>query len=104
MSDPFAATVTLERGTAFGRYLLLDRLGSGAMGVVYSAYDPELDRKIALKILLHDSAGEQSRLMREGRAIARLQHAGVIGVYDVGSHSGHPFIAMELVEGTTLAA
>jgi len=103
-ADPFGIDVTLDRGTAFGRYLLLDRLGSGAMGVVYSAYDPELDRKIALKILLGNAVGEQTRLQREGRAIARLQHGSVIAVYDVGSHAGHPFIAMELVEGTSLAA
>jgi tetratricopeptide (TPR) repeat protein/tRNA A-37 threonylcarbamoyl transferase component Bud32 len=100
--DPFAAAVTLERGTGFARYLLLDRLGSGAMGAVYSAYDPELDRKIALKILVRNAVGDQARLLREGRAIARLQHGAVVSVYEVGSFGGHDFIAMELVEGTTL--
>ncbi len=103
-SDPLTPSATLERGAAFGRYLVLDRLGSGGMGVVYSAYDPDLDRKVAVKILRPEALGQQSRLLREARAIARLQHANVIAVYDVGTCDGRAFITMELVEGTTLAS
>src|ERR1700749_4946903 len=94
----------LERGAAFGRYLVLDHLGAGGMGVVYSAYDPELDRKLAVKILRHGAFADQSRLSREAKALARLQHPNVIAVYDVGTYDGRAFVAMELVEGMTLSA
>jgi tetratricopeptide (TPR) repeat protein len=93
-----------------GRYSVLDRLGGGAMGVVYSAYDPELDRKVALKLLRPDLATQeptatlQARLLREAQAMARLQHPNVLAVYDVGTFRDRVFVAMELVEGTTLRA
>ncbi len=93
----------LPRGAAFGRYLVLERLGEGGMGVVYSAYDPELDRKVAVKIMRPEAVQSQLRLRREAQAMARLQHPNVIGVYDVGMVDGRAFVAMELVEGTTLA-
>ncbi len=97
----------LERGAAVGRYVILDRLGTGGMGVVYSAYDPELDRKVALKLLRPDrgsSADDAARLrlLREAQAIARLSHPNVIAVYDTGSFGDQVFIAMEFVEGWTL--
>jgi tetratricopeptide (TPR) repeat protein len=97
----------LSKGCSVGRYCVLDCLGGGAMGVVYSAYDPELDRKVALKLLRADVAqGEtstlQARLLREAQAMARLQHPNVIAVHDVGTFEDRVFIAMELVEGTTL--
>jgi serine/threonine protein kinase/tetratricopeptide (TPR) repeat protein len=70
-----------------GRYILLDRIGSGGMGVVYAAYDPELDRKVALKVL-HPRAGRATdpgdRLLREARALAKLSHPNVVGIHDVG--------------------
>ncbi|NVJ01065.1 tetratricopeptide repeat protein [Myxococcus sp. AM009] len=95
----------LERGRPVGRYLLLDRLGVGGMGVVYSAYDPELDRKVALKLLrvgtAHTREG-QARLLREAQAMARLQHPHVLAVFDAGTFGDEVFIAMELVEGSTL--
>ncbi|MCU1281702.1 MAG: Serine/threonine kinase, partial [bacterium] len=93
----------LDRLAALGRYVVLERLGSGGMGVVYSAYDPELDRKVAIKVLRPDSQIDQSRLRREAQAMARLQHPNVIAVYDVGMFHGRVFVAMELAEGTTLA-
>ncbi|MDB4969566.1 MAG: serine/threonine kinase family protein [Myxococcales bacterium] len=93
----------LERGASFGRYLVLERLGAGGMGVVYSAYDPELDRKVAIKILRPDAVRDQSRLRREAQAMARLQHPNAISVYDVGMFQDRVFVAMELVDGTTLA-
>jgi tetratricopeptide (TPR) repeat protein/predicted Ser/Thr protein kinase len=93
----------LPRGAAFGRYLVLDLLGRGGMGVVYSGYDPDLDRKVAVKILRPEALSDQSRLIREARAMARLQHPHVAVVYDVGTVDGRAFVAMELVEGTTLS-
>jgi tetratricopeptide (TPR) repeat protein/predicted Ser/Thr protein kinase len=89
---------------AFGRYILLERLGSGGMGDVYSAYDPELDRKVALKVLRQEAALQQWRLRREAQALARLQHPNVVAVFDVGVVHDQGFVAMELVDGTTLAA
>src|SRR3954454_20510172 len=74
----------LARGAALGRYLVLEPHGSGGMGVVYIAYDPQLDRKIAIKLLKADAARDQSRLRREGQAMARLQHPNVVTVFDVG--------------------
>jgi tetratricopeptide (TPR) repeat protein len=105
---PAQAPLVLARGTAVGRYLLLDRLGTGGMGVVYAAYDPELDRRIALKLLSPDgphgasSPEGQLRLQREARALARLSHPNVVTVYDVGSVGPQVFVAMELVDGQTL--
>jgi eukaryotic-like serine/threonine-protein kinase len=98
-------TATVERGTRIGRYLALSRVGSGAMGVVWSAYDPELDRKVAIKIVLaagDDQAGVRSRLQREAQALARLAHPNVVTVHDVGSLDGGVWIAMELIDGATL--
>ena len=95
----------LPRGTAIGRYVILDRIGGGGMGVVYTGYDPELDRKVALKLLRPDrAAGEAARLrlLREAQAIARLSHPNVVAVHDAGTFGDQVFLAMEYVEGTTL--
>jgi len=97
----------LERGAMLGRYLVLHQLGEGGMGVVYSAYDPELDRKVAVKLISagasEDLAGDgQARLLREAQAMARVSHPNVIAVYDVGTLNNRVFVAMELVEGGTL--
>ena len=77
------------------------------MGVVYAAYDPELDRKVAIK-LLHPRAGDSSdlrvRLLREAQAMARLTHPNVVSVYDVGTFKDDVFVAMEFVDGRTLRA
>lgn len=86
------------------RYRLLDEVGSGAMGVVYTAWDRSLDRKVALK-LLHDRflGGEsQARLRAEAQTMARLSHPNVVPVYDVGEREGRTFFAMELVAGDPL--
>ena len=90
----------LEPGTHFGRYQLIRELGSGGMGVVYEAHDPNLDRRVAIKLML--SALDEARLAREARALAKLAHPNVVSVHDVGTADGHLFIAMELVDGTTL--
>jgi len=98
---------SLERGTGLGRYVVIDKLGEGGMGVVYAAYDPDLDRKVALKLLRtkpgsSETADRRVRLLREAQAMARLSHRNVIAVYDVGTLGDQIFIAMELVEGGTL--
>ncbi|HEX6835777.1 MAG TPA: protein kinase, partial [Polyangia bacterium] len=104
----------MPAGTTAGRYVLLARLGAGGAGLVYSAYDPELDRKVALKLLRavedehHDVSHGRARLLREGQAMARLKHPNVLPVYDVGTLEhrlgSRVFMAMELVEGGTLRA
>ena len=98
--------VPLERGAPLGRYVVLDRQGAGGMGEVYGAYDPELDRKVAVKLLLADRSGEgtegHTRLQREAQAMARLSHPNVITVHDVGMLDDRVFVAMEFVEGYTL--
>ena len=88
-----------------GRYITLSRLGSGGMGVVLAAYDPELDRKVALKLLRTQgkaSPQAQLRLQREAQALAKLSHRNVVSVHDVGVHEGQIFVAMEFVDGETL--
>jgi tetratricopeptide (TPR) repeat protein len=94
----------LVRGQTIDRYVVLDTLGSGAMGVVYLAYDPDLDRRVALKLLQRDGGDANARMLREARAMARLSHPNVVAVHDVGEHDGLVWIAMELVEGGHLRA
>lgn len=96
----------LPRGATIGRYMVLSCLGAGGMGVVYSAYDPELDRKVAIKLLRSGSVGSSSRtrFLREAQAMARLSHPNVINVFDVGTHHEQVFIAMEFIDGGTLTA
>ncbi len=101
-------TARLQRGAAVDRYVVLHELGAGGMGVVYAAYDPELDRKIALKLVLSsrrsgtESVGGQ-RLLREAQALAKLSHQNVVGIHDVGAIDERVWIAMEFVEGQTLS-
>jgi serine/threonine protein kinase len=100
--------VDLPPGTSVGRYLVLQRIGAGGMGVVYAAFDPELDRKVALKLLQADALeGERTsrghaRLVREAQAMAKLSHPNVVAVHDVGTFGSRVFVAMEFVAGTTL--
>ncbi len=103
-----AENPVLSRGSSVGRYLLLDPIGSGALGQVFTAYDPELDRRVAIKLLLpsvmlhQDGEAFRSRLAREAQALARVKHPNVVAVHDVGNVGQQMFIAMELVEGQTL--
>jgi tetratricopeptide (TPR) repeat protein/predicted Ser/Thr protein kinase len=95
----------LHRGAVIGRYVVLEVSGEGGMGVVYAAYDPQLDRRVAIKLLRPArNAGSRgrARLLREAQAIARISHPNVVGVHDVGAHGDDVFIAMEFVEGQTL--
>jgi predicted Ser/Thr protein kinase len=92
-------------GATLGRYRLERVLGAGAMGVVHAAFDPDLERRIALKVLRRATASreDRDRLMREARAMARLAHPNVVTVYEVGTSGGRDFVAMELIHGETLA-
>ena len=103
---PSKAELRLSKGASIGRHIILGPLGRGGMGEVYAAYDPELNRKIAIK-LLHARGGAatvdgHTRLLREAQAIARLSHPNVVVVYDVGTFQDTVFIAMEFLEGHTL--
>jgi eukaryotic-like serine/threonine-protein kinase len=91
---------------AIGKYRLDRVIGSGGMGVVWAAFDPDLERAVAVKALhaTGDSPTLRARLLREARAMARLKHPNVVTVYDVGTDRNRDYIAMELVEGTNLDA
>jgi len=93
----------LHPGDKLGRYELVDVVGLGSMGVVWSARDPELRRTVALKLLWgEDRADARARLLREARVLARLRHPNVLVIYDVGEHDGRVFLATELVAGSNL--
>ncbi|HET9623395.1 MAG TPA: protein kinase [Kofleriaceae bacterium] len=99
----------LSVGDRVSRYLVLSSIGAGGMGVVFAAYDPQLDRKIALKLLRDGLAvpnkDARARLRREAQAIAQLSHPNVVSVYDVGTTDDDElYIAMEFVEGDTLTS
>src|SRR6478672_1459215 len=104
---PDHGKATLARGASIGRYVVLGLVGRGGMGEVYAAYDPELDRKVAVQLLrVKPGAGVslmegRQRTLREAQAIARLSHPNVVVVYDVGPFEEKVFIAMEFVEGNT---
>ncbi len=92
--------------TRIDRFTVLETLGAGGMGVVYGAYDPQLDRKVAIKLVRPWQGGraevERERLTREARALAKLSHPNVVAVYEVGLHDDSVFVAMEFVRGRTL--
>jgi serine/threonine protein kinase len=91
-----------------GRYRIVSELGRGAMGVVYKAHDPVLDRTVALKtIMLGDDVQEreefQSRFFQEAKAAGRLNHPALITIYDFGEEGSLAYMAMELLDGTELS-
>ena len=96
----------LAAGDYIGRYRVLEVLGAGGMGVVYGAFDPELQRKVALKLVRPEFADLdvelRARLVREAQAMARIRHPNVITVFDVGTYAERLFIAMEVIDGSTL--
>ncbi len=97
----------MRDGTSIGRYRLLDRLGAGGMGEVWRAHDANLDREVAIKLLVSASGSDadtHSRFRREALALSRLSHSGIATIYDFDSHEGAPFLVMELVAGGTLEA
>jgi len=122
MRDPRADPLELERARGslrnklfggdddpfrVGRYVVHGKVGAGGLGVVYSAWDPELDRRVALKFVRadrrrDDDGTEQRRLLREARSIAQLIHPNVVQVFDVGTHEDQVFFAMQLVDGASV--
>ena len=99
------ATLSLELGGKLGRYLVIEKLGQGGMGVVVRAYDPKLHREVALKRLHKDALDSdgEARLLREAQAMAQLSHPNVITIHDVERTDDGVVMAMEYVEGQTLA-
>ena len=93
------------RGGKIGRYVVIKELGAGGMGLVLAAYDPDLERKVALKILredIRDGSAGAMRMRREAQAMARLSHPNVAQVYEVAEAEGRLFLAMEFIAGATL--
>ncbi len=116
--DPLARTATApgratsiadeklpSAGEALGRYRLERELGAGGMGVVFAAFDSKLERRVALKVLRGGGAGSDAnrRLLNEARAMARLTHSNVVTVHEADSVGGRDYVAMELIDGETLA-
>jgi len=108
--DPAAASVpcvALSPGAKIGSYQVLERLGSGGMGEVYLAYDPRLDRRVAIKVLptrLAADAVARERLRREALAAAALDHPFICKIFEIGEDQGTLFIVMEYISGETLYA
>ena len=104
-SGPPASTTSAARLTHIDRFRVVKHLGAGGMGTVYEAHDPELDRRVAIKLVHADraSAETRNRLAREARAMARVQHPNVVAVHEVGTIGDDIFVVMELVRGTTAA-
>jgi hypothetical protein len=97
--------MALASGTRLGPYEIAERLGAGGMGEVYRARDPRLSREVAIKLISTDGATSPDRLRRfetEARAAAQLTHPNVVTVFDVGTHEGHPYLVLELLDGETL--
>ncbi len=94
-------------GECVGRFRLMERLGAGAMGEVYSAYDEQLDRKVAVKLVkpgVRSRSDISERLLREAKTLARLSHPNVVQVYEAGTFRERVYVAMEFVRGVTLDA
>ncbi len=85
-----------------GRYVVLENIGRGGMGEVFRAYDPVLQREVAVKSMRVHDASTAPQLLHEARAMAQLSHPNLLPVFDVGVADGRPFLAMELVDGFTL--
>src|SRR5258705_13527759 len=107
MTQPAPETPLLNPGDLVAGYRIKGLLGKGAMGAVYEARQESLERKVALKVLFRPrDAGEkeaQTRLLREGKLLARLNHPNIVQVHDGGADRGSAFLVMELVEGTNLS-
>jgi tRNA A-37 threonylcarbamoyl transferase component Bud32 len=109
-APPPTAAVETPLPALMGRYRLLSQVGQGAMGAVYEAYDTQLDRKAAVKVLRSEIRGaadeaEIRRFVHEAQMAARLpKHPGIAEIHEIGVHEGRHFIAMELVEGRTFEA
>lgn len=106
-SAGISAKLAHMEGKRFGRYLIVSELGRGAMGAVYRAIDPLIEREVAIKTLLphlpeQEMAQVRERFLREARSAGRLNHPNIVTIFDVGEQDGIAYIAMELLEGRTL--
>jgi tetratricopeptide (TPR) repeat protein/predicted Ser/Thr protein kinase len=92
-------------GTLFGRYVVVRPIARGGMGAVALAYDSQLERRVAIKVLLTAAEPEEARarMLREAQAMAQLSHPNVVGIYDVGTQAGDIFLAMEFVDGVPMS-
>ncbi len=102
----FDPRLDADVGAVVGRYTLVESLGMGGTGIVFAAHDEQLGRRVAIKLLRSDrgrGSGSRARMLGEAQAMAQLNHPNVIRVYDVGVVDDRAFIAMELIEGCTLA-
>ncbi|MBA2538224.1 MAG: serine/threonine protein kinase, partial [Deltaproteobacteria bacterium] len=97
-----ARLVAGDHAPRLGRLVILDKLGAGAMGTVFSAYDPRLDRKVAVKIMHATDADARTRVLREARALARLAHPNIVTIHDAGEDDGTVHVVMELATGVPL--
>ncbi|MFN0245813.1 MAG: protein kinase domain-containing protein [Kofleriaceae bacterium] len=100
VSDLLGVTPAKSELAQIARYRVDRCIGAGAMGTVYAGFDPELARPVAIKVL--HSGGSPERMKREARALAKLAHPNVVGVYDVGEHDSATFVAMALVDGENM--
>ena len=95
----------LEKGRKIGQYEVLEPLGKGGMASVYRAYQPSLDREVAIKVMAERYTSDPAfveRFRREARSIARLRHPNILTVFDAGDDNGLLYIVMELIDGPTL--
>jgi len=100
--------VNTNQPEQIGRYRLVERVGRGAMGVLYRVIDPVLDREVAIKLMLLDFSEDKeqmrARFFREARAIAKLQHRNIVTVFEFAEENNTPYIVMEYLNGSSLAS
>jgi eukaryotic-like serine/threonine-protein kinase len=99
--------VSIGSGTVLGRYRLVEPIGEGGMGEVWKAHDANLDRVVAIKMLLRGALGDataRERFRREALVLSRLSHPGVATIFDFDAQDGYDFLVMEYVPGGTLAS
>lgn len=99
----------MKKAEKIGKYKILDTLGQGAMGIVYKALDPDIDRKVAIKTIRFDMVPDESgkselmkRFMREAQAVGKLEHPNIVTIYDVGKEKNLTYIVMQLIDGKSL--
>src|SRR5918912_4274824 len=95
----------ITAGTKLGRYEIRSKIGEGGMGEVYRAFDPQINREVAIKILPAALSADKDRLARfeqEAQAAGALNHPNILSIYDVDTHDGSPYVVSELLEGETL--
>ena len=99
----------MKKLAKIGKYKVIDILGKGAMGIVYRALDPDINREVAIKTIrfdmITDEAGKSEvmkRFMREAQAVGKLEHPNIVTIYDVGREEDHTYIVMQVVDGSSL--